>query len=241
MHQKVYDDFVGEILELAENVVMGEPLSEEVWQADNAPDRFGLGPLVSSKQKTRAEDLLQRTLDEGAKVLYQGKVPEQWVNGYFFPLTILESQRLDDTLAHEEIFAPVLVVRKVKSVHEALEIINEKRIGIVACIHTCDMNLAEFFIQNALRTALMSTDTGQVHCGEQSLAATEAAAQVTLHWTARWFTVMSCGKPSTEPTNLCDKGFFSFRLNHSTVTLFAKFLGLSTSRPFIAATWWARS
>ncbi|MEJ7614753.1 MAG: aldehyde dehydrogenase family protein [Candidatus Fervidibacter sacchari] len=152
VHQKVYDDFVGEILELAENVVMGEPLSEEVWQADNAPDRFGLGPLVSSKQKTRAEDLLQRTLDEGAKVLYQGKVPEQWVNGYFFPLTILGSQRLDDTLAHEEIFAPVLVVRKVKSVHEALEIINEKRIGIVACIHTCDMNLAEFFIQNALRT-----------------------------------------------------------------------------------------
>jgi acyl-CoA reductase-like NAD-dependent aldehyde dehydrogenase len=95
---------------------------------------------------------LQQELDDGAKVLYQGKVPEQLRSGYFFPLTILESEKLDDTLAREEIFAPVLVVRKVKSIHEALEIINERRIGIVACIHTRDMNSAEFFIQNVLRT-----------------------------------------------------------------------------------------
>jgi len=152
VHERVYDAFVTELLRLAGNVLMGDPASDEVWQADNAPDRFRLGPLVSGRQKTRAEDLLQRTLDEGAKVLYQGKVPEQWVNGYFFPLTILESENLDDTLAHEEIFAPVLVIRKVKSVHEALEIINERRVGIVACIHTRDMNSAEFFIQNVLRT-----------------------------------------------------------------------------------------
>jgi hypothetical protein len=51
---------------------------------------------------------------------------------------------------------------------------------------------------------LMSTDTGQAHCGGQSSAVTEAVAQVTRHWTARWFTVMSFGKPSTEPTNRCD-------------------------------------
>jgi aldehyde dehydrogenase (NAD+) len=152
VHERVYDDFVAEILRLAENVVMGDPLSEEVWQADNSPDRFGLGPIVSAKQKARAEDLLQQELDDGAKVLYQGKVPEQLRSGYFFPLTILESEKLDDTLAREEIFAPVLVVRKVKSIHEALEIINERRIGIVSCIHTRDMNSAEFFIQNVLRT-----------------------------------------------------------------------------------------
>jgi acyl-CoA reductase-like NAD-dependent aldehyde dehydrogenase len=40
----------------------------------------------------------------------------------------------------------------VKGIHEALEIINEKRIGIVACIHTRDMNSAEFFVQQVLRT-----------------------------------------------------------------------------------------
>jgi aldehyde dehydrogenase (NAD+) len=55
-------------------------------------------------------------------------------------------------LAREEIFAPVLVLRKVAGIHEALELINERRIGIVACIHTRDMDAAEFFVQSVLRT-----------------------------------------------------------------------------------------
>lgn len=152
VNERVYDAFVQELLALTRNVVMGDPLSEEVWQADNAPDHFGLGPLVSAKQKSRAEDLLSKELDEGAKVLYQGEVPEHLRSGYFFPLTIVESQKLDDTLSREEIFAPVLILRKVGGIREAVEVINEKRIGIVACIHTRDMNSAEFFVQQVLRT-----------------------------------------------------------------------------------------
>ncbi|MFN3420893.1 MAG: aldehyde dehydrogenase family protein, partial [Armatimonadota bacterium] len=152
VHEGVYDAFVQELLALVRNVVMGDPLSEEVWRADNAPDQFGLGPLVSAKQKLRAEDLLSKELDDGAKVLYQGEVPEHLRSGYFFPLTIIESQKLDDTLSREEIFAPVLVLRKVSGIHEALEIINKKRIGIVACIHTRDINSTEFFVQQVLRT-----------------------------------------------------------------------------------------
>ncbi|MDW8029378.1 MAG: aldehyde dehydrogenase family protein [Armatimonadota bacterium] len=152
VHERVYDAFVQELMTMAQNVVMGDPLSEEVWQANNAPDRFGLGPLVSIKQKLRAEDLLNMELNDGATLLYQGEVPENLRSGYFFPLTIIESQKLDDTLSREEIFAPVLVLRKVSGIHEAIEIINEKRIGIVACIHTRDMNAAEFFIQQVLRT-----------------------------------------------------------------------------------------
>lgn len=152
VHERVYEPFLQELLSLAGNVVMGDPLSEEVWQADNSPDCFGLGPLVSPKQKSRAEGLLERELADGARVIYQSDVPEGLKRGCFFPLTILESENKDDTLSREEIFAPVLVVRKVKDVHEALEIINEKRIGIVACIHTRDINTAEFFVQQVLRT-----------------------------------------------------------------------------------------
>ncbi|GBC98606.1 Aldehyde dehydrogenase, thermostable [bacterium HR17] len=152
VHERVYDTFVHELLALANNVVMGDPLSDEVWQADNAPDRFGLGPLVSAEQKARAEELLSRELADGAKMLYQGEVPAPWSKGCFFPLTLLESRLSDDTLGREEVFAPILVVRQVSSVHEALELINERRIGIVACIHTRDMNAAEFFVQQVLRT-----------------------------------------------------------------------------------------
>ncbi len=51
-------------------------------------------------------------------------------------------------------------------------------------------------------------------------AATEAAAQVTLHWTAKWFTVMSFGKPFTEPTNRCDDWLVS-RLSFKSLNRYA--------------------
>jgi acyl-CoA reductase-like NAD-dependent aldehyde dehydrogenase len=152
VHERVYDEFKAVLLSLAGNVVMGDPLSETVWRADQAPDQFGLGPLVSAKQKIRAEELLERERTDGARVIYRGEVPEGLRRGFFFPLTIVESERSDDTLAREEIFAPVLVLRKVAGIHEALELINERRIGIVACIHTRDMDAAEFFVQSVLRT-----------------------------------------------------------------------------------------
>jgi aldehyde dehydrogenase (NAD+) len=152
VHERVYDEFKAILLSLANNVVMGDPLSETVWRADQAPDQFGLGPLVSAKQKIRAEELLERERTDGARVIYRGEVPEGLRRGFFFPLTIVESERSDDTLAREEIFAPVLVLRKVAGIHEAVELINERRIGIVACIHTRDMDAAEFFVQSVLRT-----------------------------------------------------------------------------------------
>jgi acyl-CoA reductase-like NAD-dependent aldehyde dehydrogenase len=152
VHERVYDEFKAVLLSLANNVVIGDPLSEVVWRADQAPEQFGLGPLVSAKQFARAKELLERELADGAMVLYRGEVPEGLRQGFFFPLTILESDRKDDTLAREEIFAPVLVLRRVTGIHEAIELINDQRIGIVACIHTRDMDAAEFFVQSVLRT-----------------------------------------------------------------------------------------
>lgn len=152
VHEGVYDAFKAELLTLANSIVMDDPLSEEVWKADNAHDRFGLGPLVSEKQKARAEGLLDKAIGEGATLVYRGSVPSHLRRGYFFPLTIVEGVTDDNTLAREEVFAPVLVLRSVSGIHEALDTINEKRIGIVACVHTRNMDVAEFFIQNVLRT-----------------------------------------------------------------------------------------
>lgn len=39
-------------------------------------------------------------------------------------------------------------------IYEVVEIIIEKRIGIVACIHTRDMNAAEYLVQQVLRTCV---------------------------------------------------------------------------------------
>ncbi len=148
----VYQDVVDRIVRRTDRIVMGDPLSEEVWEADNDPDRFGLGPLVSEKQRERAEGLVQRSLEEGARIAGKGAVPPELANGFFFPLTILEGVDEGTTVTRQEVFAPVLIVRAVSGMAEALDIINRRRIGIVACIYTSDLNRAEYFIQNVLRT-----------------------------------------------------------------------------------------
>ncbi|MCS7223922.1 MAG: aldehyde dehydrogenase family protein [Armatimonadetes bacterium] len=150
--QTIYEQVKERLIAGLERVVMGDPLSWEVWEADNDPNRFGLGPLVSQKQKERAERIMSQSLNEGARLVDRGSVPANLQNGYFFPLTIVEKVSDANILAREEIFAPVLVLRPVSGITEALDIINRRRIGIVACIHTTDLNRAEFFLQNVLRT-----------------------------------------------------------------------------------------
>ena len=68
-------------------------------------------------------------------------------------MTIVTDVDETNCLYYEEVFGPVLIVTRVKDIHEAISTINRK-IGIVACIHTEEKNASEFFIERVLRTRI---------------------------------------------------------------------------------------
>lgn len=151
---EVYDKLLEVLSKEAKQIVTGDGASKEVGEADATSGRYSLPPLADDEQHDHVRDLLERGVKEGARVVYQDTLPDELLEaGYYHPFTIVTDVDETNCLYYEEIFGPVLVVTKVRDIHEAISIINQK-VGIVGCIHSEDKNATEFFIERVLRTRI---------------------------------------------------------------------------------------
>ncbi|GAM27336.1 hypothetical protein SAMD00019534_105110 [Acytostelium subglobosum LB1] len=98
-----------------------------------------LGPVISPQAKERIHKLIQVGVDEGAKLLLDGrnvKVPEKYSKGNFVGPTVLSDVTPNMTCYKEEIFGPVLVCLKVDTLDEAIKMINANPYGNGTAIFT---------------------------------------------------------------------------------------------------------
>ena len=109
----------------AEAIVVGDP-SDAATQ---------VGPLVSQMQFDKVQALIQKGIDEGAK-LETGGVgrPEGMNRGYFVKPTVFSHVTNDMTIAQEEIFGPVLSLIGYKDEEDAVRIANDTVYGLSAYI-----------------------------------------------------------------------------------------------------------
>ncbi len=98
-----------------------------------------MGPVVSKKAKDRIESFLQKGVDEGAKVVSDGRsvLVRDFPDGYYLGATVFDDVSPDMTVAKEEIFGPVASTIHLDSLDEAIETINHQtRFGNMASIFT---------------------------------------------------------------------------------------------------------
>ena len=97
-----------------------------------------LGPMISPEALKRAERLIQSGVDQGAKLLLDGRgyKPKGFEKGYFLAPTILSGVKTTMDCYKEEIFGPVLVVLEVDTLDEAIRITNSNKYGNGTCIFT---------------------------------------------------------------------------------------------------------
>jgi aldehyde dehydrogenase (NAD+) len=109
----------------AEAIVVGDP-------SDSATQ---VGPLVSQMQFDKVQALIQKGIDEGAK-LQTGGVgrPDGMNRGYFVKPTVFSHVTNDMTIAQEEIFGPVLSLIGYKDEEDAVRIANDTVYGLSAYI-----------------------------------------------------------------------------------------------------------
>lgn len=97
-----------------------------------------MGPVITPESKNRIEGLIQKGIDEGAKVLLDGRNAS--ISGYekgnFITPTILENVALDKELIQTEIFGPVMSLISMKNIDEALSFVNSGNYGNMACLFT---------------------------------------------------------------------------------------------------------
>jgi len=97
-----------------------------------------LGPLISPQAKERVSALIQSGIDQGAKLLLDGR--EFTIPGYeqgnFLSPTIFSHVRPDMEIYKQEIFGPVLLVLEAQTLDEAISIINANPYGNGTAIFT---------------------------------------------------------------------------------------------------------
>jgi aldehyde dehydrogenase (NAD+) len=117
----------------ADTIKVGDPSSTDTQ----------IGPLVSNVQFEKVQALIQKGIDEGAK-LETGGVgrPDGMNRGYFVKPTIFSNVDNGMSIAQEEIFGPVLSLIAYKDEDDAVRIANDTPYGLSAYVSSGELDNA---------------------------------------------------------------------------------------------------
>jgi acyl-CoA reductase-like NAD-dependent aldehyde dehydrogenase len=121
VHEKVYDEFMSNLVEETSKIRAGDPLDRET----------DLGPMIDDKAAQRSQKWIEDAVAQGARVLTGGKA-----EGRFMQPTIIENAPRDAFVCSLEAFAPLVTVFKVPSFGAAVEAVNDSVYGLQAGVFT---------------------------------------------------------------------------------------------------------
>ena len=135
------ETFIEAIKAEASNRVVGFGLEPEVT----------MGPVITPQSKARIESFIQKGLEEGGKVVLDGRgtTVEGFEKGNFLKPTILRGIHPKSSVARTEVFGPLLGVIEAGSAEDAIRIVNEAEYGNMACIFTASGTEARKFRNQA--------------------------------------------------------------------------------------------
>lgn len=115
------------------------------------PETF-MGPVISHKSLAKIKEQIQRGLDEGAKLILDGRdiVIPGFEKGSFLGPCIMEGAKPGDYIYDEEVFGPFVCLDSVKTLDEAISIINKNPKGNAVTIYTENGESARHFRRNIL-------------------------------------------------------------------------------------------
>jgi aldehyde dehydrogenase (NAD+) len=118
-----------------------------------------MGPQVSALQRERVLALIQKGVDEGAKVAIGGGRPAHLPKGWFVEPTLLVGVENSMAIAQEEVFGPVLVVIPHDGDEDALRIANDSSYGLSGGVFSADEARATAFARR-VRTGSIGINGG---------------------------------------------------------------------------------
>jgi benzaldehyde dehydrogenase (NAD) len=125
VHESLADDYIDILRNKAQRLRLGDPYREDVQ----------LGPIVNEKQLGRVDDIVQRSVAGGAR-LVEGGTHE----GLFYRPTVLAEVTKDLPAWTDEIFGPVAPVTTFRTDDEALALANASDYGLVGAVYSRSMS-----------------------------------------------------------------------------------------------------
>ncbi|MCH1491747.1 MAG: aldehyde dehydrogenase family protein [Luminiphilus sp.] len=129
---------------LAEAEAIAAKVTETmVTIGDTADENTTMGPVVSKVQWDKIQGLINKGIEEGAKLVCGGPgLPEGIERGYYVRPTVFSDVNNDMAIAREEIFGPVLTMLPYDSEDEAISIANDTPYGLAGYVQSEDIDHA---------------------------------------------------------------------------------------------------
>lgn len=140
----------GQVCSCAERVYVHETVSEEFikrmvtrmaatrWGDPSKTDELDMGPIISLKQISNIQEMVDKAMEQGARILTGGKRVK--CKGYFFePTVLIGTQEME--IFHKEIFGPVLPIMTFKDFDEAVTLANDCEYGLTSSVFTKDLDI----------------------------------------------------------------------------------------------------
>lgn len=147
VQESIADKFVAELKAQAQKINCGP-----AWDKNTR-----LGPITYEKHYKEVLADIQKGIDQGAKLVLDGRNPaveKGYENGYFVGPTIFDEVTSDMTIGDEEVFGPVLCIKRCKDFDDGLAIMNASPYANGSVIYTQSGYYARQFARY--------TDGGQV-------------------------------------------------------------------------------
>lgn len=132
------DELVERLHKAADDIKIGYGLEQDVF----------LGPVIRDSHLERTLGYIDKGIEEGAKLVRDGRKDDHEDKGYFVGPTIFDHVNTDMTIWKEEIFAPVLSVVRVDTLEEAIELTNQSNFANGACLFTDSASAIRQFREN---------------------------------------------------------------------------------------------
>lgn len=127
-----------------EAAAIAKAAAEQVKVGDPSEEGTTIGPVVSAVQFEKIQNLIQKGIDEGAKLEIGGTGRPDGLNaGYYIKPTVFSHVTNDMTIAREEIFGPVLSLIGYENDEDAVRIANDTLYGLSGYISAGDPERAK--------------------------------------------------------------------------------------------------
>jgi malonate-semialdehyde dehydrogenase (acetylating)/methylmalonate-semialdehyde dehydrogenase len=103
---------------------------------DGTEEGVTMGPLISQKQRQRVLGYIEKGVQEGGELVYDGRDSELPKQGYFLGPCLFDNVKPDMVIAREEIFGPVLCIMQVDNLDDALAQIRSHPLANASSIFT---------------------------------------------------------------------------------------------------------
>lgn len=119
-----------------------------VGEHTNANNDFG--PVITQAHKDKVNGFIESAKSQGADIVVDGRNPEVsgFADGFFVGATLIDKVTPEMDSYQAEIFGPVLQVIRVKTMQEAMQLIDDHEYGNGTCIFTRDGEAARYFADN---------------------------------------------------------------------------------------------